>query len=261
MKDTGSIASVTELLAVAATTFFVKPRGRWVFRGHSDSNYQLISSVGRSAHTAKSRAHYEQSLFDIFCRESRGFMPAVPETEWEWLSLAQHHGLPTRLLDWTHNPLAALYFAVSTRPEADGAFYAILAATKASELAKATSPFQIARPAKYFPNTVTPRIRAQEGLFIACSELETPLDELLRSDWQIHRFVIPAKQKAGILYDLFRLGMHASSMFPDVDGLAARLKWQHSVNPPPAPSNAVQPTVPPPPSAGATAGKPRTSTT
>jgi hypothetical protein len=86
---------------------------------------------------------------------------------------------------------------------------------------------------KYYPNHVTPRIRAQEGLFIVCSELEAPLDRTLRDDWKIECLLIPADAKVRLRYDLYRLGVHGSSLFPDLDGLAARIKWQHSVLPPP----------------------------
>jgi hypothetical protein len=239
-----TIGSISEFLAIAAARYFVEPRGRWVFRGHSDANFKLIPSVGRAIHTSKSRAKYEESLFDIFSREARGYLPDLPDDKWERLALAQHHGLPTRFLDWTYNPLVALYFAVATHPGGNGQVYALRAITKASEAVRGSSPFSIKAPVKYYPGIVTARIRAQEGLFVACVELELPLDESLRSGWEVECHLIPAERKERLLYDLFRLGIHASSLFPDVDGLAARLKWQHSVSPPaPGPNNALQPTV------------------
>lgn len=241
-----TIGSVSEFLAVAAARYFIEPRGRWVFRGHSDANFKLLPSVGRASHTSRSRAKYEESLFDIFSREARGYLPDLPDDRWERLALAQHHGLPTRLLDWTHNPLVALYFAVATHPGVDGQVYSLRAMTKASGVTRGDSPFSIKVPVKYYPSVVTARIRAQEGLFVACVELERPLDESLPSGWKVERHLIPAERKEALLYELFRLGIHASSLFPDVDGLAARLKWQHSVSPPTqGPDNAIQPTVPP----------------
>ena len=231
-----TISSVRDFLTIAADSYFAQPRGRWVFRGHSDARFRLIPSVGRAVHTSRSRVKYEQSLFDIFCREARGYLTDLPDDEWERLALAQHHGLPTRLLDWTFNPLVALYFAVSDHQGIDGQIWALNAPAKASDAVRRGSPFAITRPAKYYPNIVTTRIRAQEGLFVACVELESPLEENLRSDWRIECHPVPADRKQSILYELFRLGIHASSLFPDVDGLAARLRWQHSVAPPAAPA-------------------------
>lgn len=100
--------------------FFTEARGRWVFRGHADRDYTLVPSVGRGRHTSKSRAKYESDLFRIFCREAKGYISTLPTNDWEWLSFAQHHGLPTRMLDWTYNPLMALYFAVEALPAIDG---------------------------------------------------------------------------------------------------------------------------------------------
>ena len=226
------VDSIETFLQHASRCYFAEARGRWVFRGHSDINYKLVPSVGRGQHTSKSREKFERSLFDIFPREAHGFFATVPANEWEWLSLAQHHGLPTRLLDWTHNPLVALYFAVEANTETDGLVFALQALTKASESVRAASPFAITYPVKYYPNIVTPRIRAQEGLFVACAAVEVPLDQALRSEWRIECLRVPAARKTHLRYELFRVGVHASSLFPDVDGLAARIKWQHATSSP-----------------------------
>lgn len=226
------IDSIRGLLDHAYCHYFSEARGRWVFRGHSDSSYKIIPSVGRSKGTSTSFRKYEKSLFDIFRREAHGLLGSIPSDEWEWLAVAQHHGLPTRLLDWTHNLLVALYFAVETKPDTDGAILALRSTTKASEAKRAMTPFDLTAPVKYYPNIIVPRIRAQEGLFVVCSAPEIPLDQTLPPDWRIETLRIPSACKAQMRYELFRVGVHASSLFPDVDGLTARIRWQHTITSP-----------------------------
>jgi FRG domain len=225
------IISVNEFLHFAKKSYFIDMRGRWIFRGHTDANYKLIPSVTRSGRTAPGVKKHEESMFNIFCREARIYIPSPPTNEWDWLSLAQHHGLPTRLLDWTLNPFAALYFSVKGRAEIDGELIALKALRRAAAKTMSESPFAIQKPEKVYPNLVSPRIRAQEALFIACTDLEHPLDQSLREDWSLERHKIPKQKKDDLRYELFRLGIHESSMFPDLEGLAARLTWQHSVRP------------------------------
>lgn len=160
MDRCAEIDSLKTLLGYASSHYFAESRGHWVFRGHSNASYKLIPSVGRDSHTSTSRGKYERSIFDIFRREALGLLSARPTDDWEWLSLAQHHGLPTRLLDWTHNMLVALFFAVAADPEADGELFALRGIGKASHPARGSSPFEITVPAKYYPNVVAPRIRA-----------------------------------------------------------------------------------------------------
>lgn len=110
--------------------------------------------------------------------------------------LAQHHGLPTRLLDWTQNILVAFYFAVINNLDSDGSVFALHSIGKATSSDLTESPFSIVTPVKYYPNIITPRIRAQEGLFVACAALETPLDKALRSGWRVEILNVPARKKA-----------------------------------------------------------------
>jgi len=225
------VDSAAKFLTFTSERYFTSSRGQWVFRGHSDQAYQLRPSVGRGGHTSDSDEKYESSLFRVFKREAGTHLSPVPASDWEWLAVAQHHGLPTRLLDWSHNPLVALYFAVESNDAKPGEVMALNAPTKATERTVTGSPFEISRPSKYYPNIVSPRIRAQEGLFIACSALSSPLDASLRTDWKLQRYTIEAEAKPRLRYELYRLGVHQSSLFPDIDGLAARIRWQHTANP------------------------------
>jgi FRG domain len=225
------LESVHQLLQLASERYFIKSRGQWVFRGHSDRKFNLIPSVGRGGHTSASTEKFEKSLFRSFRREAGSYLDPLPANDWEWLSVAQHHGLPTRLLDWSHNPLAALYFAVEQNRDKDGEMFALYAPLKAPESINAKSPFDVSRALKYYPNIVSPRIRAQEGLFVICPAPEVALDLNLRTDWTIERLLVPASAKGRLRYELYRLGVHESSMFPHIDGLAGRIRWQHSVQP------------------------------
>ncbi len=54
---------------------------------------------------------------------------------------------------------------------------------------------------------------------------------MLPANWKVEQHLIKAENKPGLRYELFRLGVHSSSLFPDLDGLSARLKWQHEVLP------------------------------
>ena len=221
---------------------FSADRGDWVFRGHSRREYELKPSVSRASHTSRTLAKFEKSVFDMFCRDARMYADPLPSSDWEWLALAQHHQLPTRLLDWTDNPLVALYFSVLSHDSQDGMFYALYAPCKADKKKLRRSPFTIGRPMKYRPDIVTPRLRAQEGLFVVCSDIEESLTASVekgralcvkkRERWKIREQVVSKDLKKEIRYSLFRLGVHHSTLFPDLDGLTQRLAWQHSIKPP-----------------------------
>ena len=86
---------------------------RWIFRGLGDPKFTLLPSVGRKT---PYRLMQERAIFSIFEKRASEFSDTTSWEPLDFLSVAQHHGLPTRLLDWTTNPLVAAYFAVISEP-------------------------------------------------------------------------------------------------------------------------------------------------
>jgi hypothetical protein len=232
VEEVGSITHLAGFTEEVSNRYFRLQRGEWIFRGHSSCRFNLVPKIGRTTYTARTREQFESSIFAMFKRSALHYLSRAPANDWEWLAVAQHHGLPTRLLDWSFNPLVALYFSVEDQLHEDGRFYALKAPKKLPQQAVDTkSPFSIKVPMKFLPSVVSARIWAQEGLFVVHSSIDVPLADSLRAGWVLETIVIPKSAKKRLRYELYRQGVHRAALFPDIDGLTAHLQYQHGVAP------------------------------
>jgi hypothetical protein len=201
----------------------------WVFRGQKQK-WALRPSVGRNKGYNASR---ELQLFNEFRRLASPFVDSSKlSSDWDWLFAAQHHGLPTRLLDWTSNPLVAAYWACQPSPHGkrDGEIIAVRVADVGilSEQDAKESPFSIQANAFVYPSAIAPRIGAQKGLF---SVHAVPNKNwILRN--RTERLTITSGDKAYFLNLLYGLGVDAAMIMADLDGLAKNLCWRYETKRP-----------------------------
>lgn len=168
-----------------------------------------------------------------------------------WLALARHHGLPTRLLDWSEAPMTAMFFAAYPPNRRDGALWALnpyLLNDRLMGLAGILLPGRergagglfieafsgkssgAKRIAAVQPHEIDFRMLLQLARFTVHGTA-SPIEKLIHDEQVLRKYVIPGRAKIGIAGELEALGFRRSSLFPDLDTLAdflGRLRYKET---------------------------------
>jgi hypothetical protein len=234
-------------------------RDTGVYRGAADARWSLLTSLDRlgGVHPPHSKAGLEEHVLRNFIRYSRPHLASAPANEWELLVQAQHHGLPTRLLDWTYSPLVAAHFAtLMHRAGGDAAVWRLdwlqvhrqfgfpAMAIAIEDLEKlfpgdsAFTPWTLFRSqsGKSFAFMIEPpslgaRIAVQSSTFTISSDKQQGFDRFLESHGlggALTKLVIPEAEVPLIRDQLDLVAVDERRLFPDLDGVAAQLRRYYS---------------------------------
>ena len=238
------VVRVTDLAQIidALSTELTNASIKW-FRGHSHADWSLRPALVRRRKTLKA----EPTLIARFRQSATLLLQPTPSTEWEWLTIMQHYGVPTRLLDWTGSPLAATYFAASAHPKRDGAIWvldpvALNAMSNIIPRAPGYIPtFEDDELHSYTPSIVasekvtrlkpiavigprnTPRMQAQLGVFTLIHRDSTPVEDLPPKT-HVCKLLLPAARKQHILQELAAVGIGRFQLFPELESLGAIIR-------------------------------------
>jgi hypothetical protein len=172
----------------------------------------------------------EKRMLYEFRRRAHPFLDNTDKSEWDWLSIAQHHGMDTRLLDWSSNALVGLYFAVEQSIRAEGIVWVLRATpddvvTPSAEL----DPYSLPATKFYRPNLLSSRIIAQDGWFSVHKHIKEndsfiALERNRTFRTRLRKLRITGKAHLH-LSQLDLCGVNRAALFPGLDGLCAYLNW------------------------------------
>lgn len=205
----------------------------WIFRGHTNHEWELIPKAGRKRYLGTEKDLFEQWKRRAVEHRDSDF------SDLDWLSIAQHHGLATRLLDWTTNPLNAAFFAVREKMDGPAVVHAgpaVIHAAKfkegfeqsAESLPAFKEPLEVVDGVAIFrPRGILPRIVRQGGLFTIHGPPNKSLEGFAQDGFvKMEKILIAESYRPDLLVELARYGISSASLFPDLDGLATYLNWK-----------------------------------
>jgi FRG domain-containing protein len=238
-------------------------RSPYAFRGLGSTGHHLSNSLLRLAAGRPSIATLEQSLLRNFSKYAHAQPAPGVDSVWHWLALGQHHGLPTRLIDWTYSPFVALHFTTSHPDEydRDGIVWCVNFSEANTLLPKRlkaileeeqSQKFTIDMLAEFKslkafdsltrdpfvlfiePPSLDTRILNQFALFSLMPDPSARLDTWLDEHPDLcRRVVVPAELKWEVRDKLDQANINERTLFPGLDGLSRWLERYYTPKSPP----------------------------
>lgn len=209
-----------------------------LYRGQKDSKWELLPKIARPEFNfiGKDFKKKENELLEEFKRLGKPYIDTeIHKNDWDLLALAQHHGLPTRLLDWTTNPFVALYFAFKEECNdyekiESRAVWVLFLRKEEIVNCHEYNPFNLKTSTAFKPNQITPRLISQNGWF-TCHKYNpygfVKLNTHRQYRKKIHQILISNELSDEILTLLDKFGVNEYSLFPGLDGLSKFLEWKN----------------------------------
>ena len=201
-----------------------------IYRGQPHKG-NLLPGLARESEGASSLVR-EKTVMEQLLLTGNSLLSRPTCVDLDLLVLAQHFGLQTRLLDWTSNPLAALWFACAAREDGDVYVYTLSYSKFQDPKVYEKGPFSHRRTVVFQPRLNNARIVAQHGWFTLHafsrhSNKFVPLEKHREIKSSICEYVIPQDHRSHLLQQLDRLGVNQRTLFPDLEGLCRYLNWKH----------------------------------
>ena len=214
----------------------------WTLGNHSKSKLMLFRGQPVEGNLLPSIARLnpkydstqlERTMLDQFRLMGASLLLNVEKSQFELLIVAQHFGLKTRLLDWTSNPLVALYFACNDETDKDSFVYSLSAETMTHDVFE-KDPFSLPRTRIFQPPMNNPRIIAQQGWFTIHrysdkSEGFVPLERNKDTKEYLDVVRVDGSAKKDLLKALAGHGISSHTLFPDLSGLTQHLNKVHAL--------------------------------
>jgi len=201
--------------------------GTWLFRGHSNAGFELIPAIGRQNAVSAYRLADEKILFEEFVRHAQRYIDVRGLTQLEWLALAHHSGLPTRLLAWSPNPLIAASQAAQEEGQAVDAEIVALRVPCVRRL-RSVEPFALSQsiPIIVVVFAPAPALAAISGYYSLHPDPQAPWQPGPPA-FEAATFSIPASEKADFRRFLHVFGHDPQQRQASLDGLAQTLGWRY----------------------------------
>ena len=212
----------------------ISPQAVTLFRGQSEDK-PLLPTICRHD-SNKDFQETEIFMLNELKRRTSLLIKENFKDDWEWLIYAQHFGMKTKLLDWTTNPLIALWFAINDMKHLESPSYLyslnVIHDDYLTDSERKDGPFRSGKTKILNPTLNNARIIAQQGWFTShlysnSKNQYLPLQKNSEIKGRITTYEIDPEYKITMFDELNILGVNYQSLFPDVMGVTSQINWEY----------------------------------